>query len=76
MPISRAPARASVVDVLDHVLDKGIVVDALMRVSVAPIDLLNVDAHVVVDELREKRARPIGGDRPRLRSSRHARHPH
>lgn len=33
---------------LDHVLDKGIVVDAWVRVSLAGIDLLAVEARVVV----------------------------
>ena len=36
------------VDVLDRVLDKGIVIDAAVRVSVAGIELLGVDARVVV----------------------------
>jgi NAD(P)H-dependent flavin oxidoreductase YrpB (nitropropane dioxygenase family) len=37
-----------VIDVLDHVLDKGIVIDAWVRVSVAGIDLLTVEARIVV----------------------------
>jgi hypothetical protein len=36
------------VDVLDRVLDKGIVIDAAVRVSVVGIELLGVDARVVV----------------------------
>lgn len=36
------------VDVLDRVLDKGIVIDAAVRISVAGIELLGVDARVVV----------------------------
>jgi gas vesicle structural protein len=40
--------RASLVDVLDHVLDKGIVVDAWVRVSVAGISLITIEARVVV----------------------------
>ena len=36
------------VEVLDRVLDKGIVIDAWLRVSVGGIDLLRVDARVVV----------------------------
>jgi hypothetical protein len=38
----------SVIDVLDRVLDKGIVIDAYVRVSIAGIDLLSVDVRVVV----------------------------
>jgi hypothetical protein len=39
---------ASFIDVLDRVLDMGVVVDAGMRVSLAGIDLITVDAHVVI----------------------------
>jgi len=39
---------ASVIDVLDHVLDKGIVIDAWMSVSLVGIDLLTVEARVLV----------------------------
>ena len=43
------PSRgANIVDVLDHVLDKGIVIDAWMQVSLVGIDLLTVEARVVV----------------------------
>jgi gas vesicle structural protein len=37
-----------VIDVLDRVLDKGIVIDAWMLVSLAGIDLLTIEARVVV----------------------------
>jgi hypothetical protein len=40
------PAR--VIDVLDHVLDKGTVIDASVRVSLVGIDLLSIEARVVV----------------------------
>jgi len=36
------------VDVLDHVLDKGIVIDAWVRLSVVGIDLITIEARVVV----------------------------
>jgi hypothetical protein len=39
---------ASVIDVLDHVLDKGIVIDAWVLVSVVGIDLLTIEARIVV----------------------------
>jgi hypothetical protein len=42
------PGRASFIDVLDRVLDKGIVIDGWGRVSVAGIDLITVDGWVVV----------------------------
>jgi hypothetical protein len=47
-PKARASEGGGVIDVLDRVLDKGIVIDAYVRVSVAGIDLLSVDARVVV----------------------------
>jgi hypothetical protein len=34
--------------VLDHVLDKGIVIDAWVLVSVVGIDLITIDARIVV----------------------------
>jgi hypothetical protein len=48
MAVERAEARASLIDVLDRVLDKGIVIDAWVRVSLAGIDLITVKARVVV----------------------------
>jgi hypothetical protein len=36
------------VDVLDRVLDKGIIIDAAVRVSIVGVELLGVDARVVV----------------------------
>ena len=49
VPSASKPSKgASVIDVLDHVLDKGIVIDAWVRVSLAGIDLLTVEARVIV----------------------------
>jgi hypothetical protein len=44
----RAPAGTSLVDVLDRVLDKGIVIDAYVRVTLVGIDLIGVEARIVV----------------------------
>jgi hypothetical protein len=44
----RVASTRSIVDVLDHVIDKGIVVDAWARLSAAGIDLLTVPARIVV----------------------------
>ena len=52
MPIDRADASSSLVDVLDRVLDKGIVIDAWVRVSVVGIDLITVEARVVVASIQ------------------------
>jgi len=46
--LRRAPNSAGLYDVLDLILDKGIVVDAFVRVSLVGIELLTVDLRVVV----------------------------
>jgi hypothetical protein len=38
---------ATLIDVLDRVLDKGIVIDAWMRVSLGGVNLVEVEARVV-----------------------------
>jgi hypothetical protein len=48
MAVERAPGASSLIDVLDRVLDKGIVIDAWVRVSLVGIDLITVEARVVV----------------------------
>jgi gas vesicle structural protein len=48
MPVERAPGDRSLIDVLDRVLDKGIVIDAWVRVSLVGIDLITVEARIVV----------------------------
>jgi hypothetical protein len=47
MGVERA-GNSSLVEVLDRVLDKGIVIDAWVRVSLVGIDLVTVEARVVV----------------------------
>src|SRR5688500_2903986 len=47
-PVERAPGGTSLIDVLDRVLDKGIVIDAWVRVSLVGIDLITVEARIVV----------------------------
>jgi len=48
MVIERAAGNSSLIEVLDRVLDKGIVIDAWVRVSLVGIDLVTVEARVVV----------------------------
>jgi len=48
MAVERAASGTSLIDVLDRVLDKGIVIDAWVRVSLVGIDLITVEARVVV----------------------------
>lgn len=44
----RRPDSSSLAEVLDRILDKGVVVDLWARVSVVGIELLTVEARVVV----------------------------
>ncbi|HEV8474691.1 MAG TPA: gas vesicle structural protein GvpA [Methylomirabilota bacterium] len=48
MPVERTTGGTSLIDVLDRVLDKGIVIDAWVRVSLVGIDLITVEARIVV----------------------------
>jgi hypothetical protein len=84
-----ASAPASVIEVLDRVLDRGIVIDAWLRVSVAGLALVDVDARIVVASIRtyvrdadmvatrDTVARPIAAARPirRARASARRRRP-
>ena len=45
------PAPVSVLEVLDRILDKGIVIDAFVRVSLVGIELLTIEARVVVSSV-------------------------
>src|SRR3954462_2148367 len=46
--VRRPPTSSGLYDVLDLILDKGIVVDAFVRVSLVGIELLTVDLRVVI----------------------------
>lgn len=48
MAIEKSMASSSLVEVVDRILDKGIVVDAWVRVSLVGIELLTIEARVVV----------------------------
>ncbi len=45
---SHSPDVSSLAEVLDRILDKGVVVDAWVRVSLVGIELLTVEARVVI----------------------------
>ncbi|HVX30732.1 MAG TPA: gas vesicle protein GvpJ [Nitrolancea sp.] len=47
-PVQRTPSSSSLADVLNVILDKGIVIDAWARVSVVGIEILTIEARVVV----------------------------
>lgn len=46
--IQRAGSSGGLVEILDRILDKGIVIDAWVRVSLVGIELLTIEARVVV----------------------------
>jgi hypothetical protein len=46
--VQRAPNPSGLADVLDLILDKGLVIDLYVRVSLVGIELLTVDARIVV----------------------------
>lgn len=48
MPVEKAPASSSLAEVIDRILDKGIVIDAWVRVSLVGIEILSIEARVVV----------------------------
>jgi gas vesicle structural protein len=46
--LQRAPSPSGLADVLSVILDKGIVIDAFVRISVIGIELVTIDARIVV----------------------------
>src|ERR671910_2498071 len=42
------PAPSSLADVIDTILDKGLVIDIYVRVSLVGIELLTIDARIVI----------------------------
>jgi gas vesicle structural protein len=45
------PAPSGLADVVEVILDKGVVIDAYVRVSVVGIELLTVDARIVISSV-------------------------
>jgi len=48
MAVRTAMASSSLVEVIDRILDKGIVVDAWVRASLVGIELLTIEARVII----------------------------
>jgi hypothetical protein len=46
--VEKAIASSSLAEVVDRILDKGVVIDAWVRVSLVGIELLAIEARVVV----------------------------
>jgi len=48
MAVQTAMAPSGLAEVLDRILDKGIVIDAWVRVSVLGLELLTIEARIVI----------------------------
>ena len=48
MAVEKTIGSSSIVEVIDRILDKGVVIDAWVRVSLVGIELLAIEARVVV----------------------------
>ena len=48
MVVEKAMASDTLVEVIDRILDKGVVIDALVRVSLVGIELFTIEARVVL----------------------------
>ena len=48
MAVAKAIGSSSLVEVVDRILDKGIVIDAWMRVSLVGVEMLAIEARIVV----------------------------
>jgi len=48
MAVEKAIASSSLVEVVDRILDKGIVVDAWVRISLVGIELLAIEARITI----------------------------
>src|SRR6187455_3118024 len=46
--LQRGPSPSGLADVLDLILDKGLVIDAYVRISVIGIEVLTIDARIVI----------------------------
>ncbi|MFH1859811.1 MAG: gas vesicle structural protein GvpA [bacterium] len=46
--VEKAIGSSSLVDVVDRILDKGVVIDAWIRISLVGIELLAIEVRVVV----------------------------
>ena len=46
--LQRGPSPSGLADVLDVILDKGLVIDAYVRIAVIGIELITIDARIVI----------------------------
>src|SRR5205823_7888205 len=73
--LQRAPSPSGLADVVDLILDKGLVIDAYVRVAVIGIELVTIDARIVIASVTPTSASPrpstaSTSPRPRRRASR------
>lgn len=78
MPVERASGGTSLIDVLDRVLDKGLVIDAEIHIAVAGIELVTVNALVKIASFEtwdrrtaaeEQQRYPLSAPEPLLQAS-------
>lgn len=48
MSIKKSTDSSSLAEVIDRILDKGVVIDAWVRVSLVGIDLITIEARIVI----------------------------
>jgi hypothetical protein len=48
MAIEKSVASSSIAEVVDRILDKGIVIDAFVRIALVGIELIAIEARVVI----------------------------
>lgn len=48
MAVEKTMGSSSLAEVIDRILDKGVVIDAWVRVSLVGIELLSIEARVVI----------------------------
>lgn len=48
MAVEQSVASSSLAEVVDRILDKGIVIDAWVRVNLVGIELLSIEARIVI----------------------------
>lgn len=48
MAIEKSVASASIAEVIDRILDKGVVIDAFVRVSLVGIELIAIEVRAVI----------------------------
>ncbi len=48
MAIEKSIASSSIAEVVDRILDKGVVIDAFVRIALVGIELIAIEARVVI----------------------------